>query len=214
MKIILTFIMTIITSLVLTISFYEGFSQLENTYTNEKCGVSIQYPEDWQVENDDYKGEGLRSFVDISPDPDDISNQISTRIWDISDYREKTIEYISEVFRPLEDDTETGVIQDDIIQVGGFPAQKLAYFEGIPGEYEFQEEKTHFMEINILAYDKVYQIYLEAENQEKFYEYLPIVEEMANSIKISKPNFELVFFTTTKDVILNWTFSKISFISS
>ena len=130
------------------------------TYTNEKCGVSIQYPEEWKVENDDYKGEGLRSFVDISPDPDDISNQISIRIWDISDYREKTIEYVSEVFTPLEDDTETGVIQDDIIQVGVFPAQKLAYYEGIPGEYEFQEEKTHFMEINILAYDRVYQIYL------------------------------------------------------
>jgi hypothetical protein len=160
------------------------------TYTNVKCGVSIQYPEEWEVENDDYKTEKLRSFIDISPDPDDFSNQISIGIWDIADYTEKTIEYISEVFRPLEDDTETGVIQDDIIQVGGFPAQKLAYFEGIPGEYEFQEEKTHFMEINILAYDRVYQIYLEAENQENFDEYSPIVEQMKDTLKINKPNFE------------------------
>ncbi|MGH9982065.1 MAG: hypothetical protein ACRD6U_10990 [Nitrososphaeraceae archaeon] len=160
------------------------------TYTNEKCGVSIQYPEEWEVENDDYKTEKLRSFIDISPDPDDFSNQISIGIWDISDYTEKTIEYISEVFRPLEDDSETGVIQDDIIQVGGFPAQKLAYFEGIPGEYEFQEEKTHFLEINILAYDRVYQIYLEAENQENFDEYSPIVEQMKDTLKINKPNFE------------------------
>jgi hypothetical protein len=111
-------------------------------------------------------------------------------IWDISDYREKTIEYVSEIFRPLEDDTETGVIQDDILQVGDFPAQKLAYFEGMPGKYEFQEDKIHIMEINILAYDRVYQINLEAENQDKYYKYLPIVEDMANSIKISKPNFE------------------------
>ena len=124
-------------------------------YTNEKCGVSIQYPEEWQVENDDYKTEGLRSFVTISPDSD---NQVSIDLWDISDYGEKTIEYVSEIFRPLEEDTESGVIQDDILEIGGFPAQKLAYFEGITGKYEFQEDKSHIMEINILAYDRLYQI--------------------------------------------------------
>jgi len=74
--------------------------------------------------------------------------------------------------------------------VGGFPAQKLAYFEGMPGKYEFQEDKIHIMEINILAYDRVYQIKLEAENQDKFDKYAPLVEEIANSIKISQPNFE------------------------
>ena len=46
------------------------------------------------------------------------------------------------------------------------------------------------MDINILAYDKVYQIELETEDQEKFDKYAPFVEEIANSIKISKPNFE------------------------
>jgi hypothetical protein len=159
-------------------------------YANEKCGVSIQYPEDWEVENDDYKGDGLRSFVTISPDSDDVLNDFSIRIWDISDYGEKTIEYVSEIFRPLEEDTESGVIQDNILEVGGFPAQKLAYFEGIPGKYEFQEDKSHIIEINILAYDRLYQIKLEAENQDKFDKYAPFIEEIANSIKISKPNFE------------------------
>lgn len=159
-------------------------------YTNEKCGVSIQYPEDWEVENDDFKGEVSRSFVIFSPDPDDVLTQISINIWDIADYGEKTIEYVSEIFRPSEDDTESGVIQDDILEVGGFPAQKLAYFEGVPDEYEFQEDKMHIMEINILAYDRLYQIKLEVENQNKFYKYAPLVDEIANSIKISKPNFE------------------------
>ena len=46
------------------------------------------------------------------------------------------------------------------------------------------------MYINILAYDKVYQIELLAENQNKFNKHVPLVEEIANSIKISKPNFE------------------------
>ena len=156
-------------------------------YTNEKCGVSIQYHKDWKAEDVNYKIEGMRPIVDFSPDSD---NQVSIDLWDISDYGEKTIEYISEIFRPLEEDTESGVIQDDISEVGGFPAQKLAYFEGMPGKYEFQEDKIHIMEINILAYERVYQIKLEAENQHKFDKYVPLVEEIANSIKISKPNFE------------------------
>jgi len=46
------------------------------------------------------------------------------------------------------------------------------------------------MEINILAYDRLYQIKLEAENQDKFDKYVPLVDEVANSIKISKPSFE------------------------
>jgi hypothetical protein len=123
-------------------------------------------------------------------DPDDIFNQNYLKVGDSSDYREITIEYVSEIFRPLEEDTESGVIEDDISEVGGFPAQKLAFFEGIPGKYEFQEDKSHSMEINILAYDRLYQIKLEAENQDKFVEYAPFVEEIANSIKISKPSFE------------------------
>jgi PsbP-like protein len=156
-------------------------------YTNEKCGISINYPKDWKAEDVDYKIEGMRPIVEFSPNS---YNQVSIDLWDISDYGEKTIEYVSEIFRPLEEDTESGVIQDEISEVGGFPAQKLAYFEGIPDKYEFQEDKSHIMEINILAYDRLYQIKLETENQDKFDKYTPFVEEIANSIKISKPNFE------------------------
>jgi len=155
-------------------------------YTNEKCGVSIQYNEEWEVENSDLKTEKLRSFATISPDPDDIFNQIYLRVWDISNYREKTIEYVSDIFALPEwgDEIKTDVIQDNVIQVEGFPAQKLAYSE------EFEGSKTYFTDVNILAYDKVYQIELETDDQEKFDKYAPFVEEIANSIKISKPNFE------------------------
>jgi hypothetical protein len=154
-------------------------------YANEKCGVSIQYPEDWKVENDDYKGDGLRSFVDIYPDSDEDLNYISISIWDISDYKEKTIEYLSEVATPLEsDEIKTEIIENDIIQVGQHPAQKIAYSE------EFQGYTTYIKEINILAYDKKYQISLNAEDEDKFYAYSSLVEEIADSIKISKPTFE------------------------
>ena len=154
-------------------------------YTNEKCGVSFQHPEEWQVENDDYKTEKLRSFVNIYPDSDDDLNYISMNVWDISDNREKTIEYISEVFTPEEiGDIKTEIIENNIFQIGEHPAQKLAYSE------EFQGYKTYIKDINILAYDKLYQISLNAEDEDKFYEYSSIVEEIADGINISKPNFD------------------------
>jgi hypothetical protein len=184
-SIVLTGFTMAITSIIILLTI--GNHAFAIDYTNEKCGISINYPKDWKAEDVDYKIEGMRPIVEFSPDSD---NQVSIDLWDISDYGEKTIEYVSEIFRPLEEDTESGVIQDDILEVGGFPAQKLAYFEGIPGKYEFQEDKNHIMEINILAYNRLYQIKLEAENQDKFDKYAPLVEEIANSIKISKPNFE------------------------
>ena len=45
MKIIFVLLVAV-ASLLLGISFTYGFSELENTYVNEKCGVSIQYPAD------------------------------------------------------------------------------------------------------------------------------------------------------------------------
>ncbi|HEX6294193.1 MAG TPA: PsbP-related protein [Nitrososphaeraceae archaeon] len=155
-------------------------------YSNEKCGVSFQYQKEWKVENDDYKTESVRSFVTIYPNPDDNTNQIAIKIYDISDYNEKTIEYVSEVFKPDDylGEIETHILQDDIIQVNGFPAQRLAYSD------MFEGSQTYIREINILAYDKVYQISLEAEDGQKFYQYSSVVDEIANSIKISQPTFE------------------------
>ena len=176
------FTMAITSILLLTI----GNNAFALEYTNEQCGVSIQYNEDWQVENDDYKSERLRSFVTIFPDPDDIFNLIYMNIWDISNYREKTIEYVSEIFVPLEsgDEIKIDVMQNNIIEVGGFSAQKLVYSE------EFHGYKTYFMEYLIIAHDREYKINYQAANKQEFDKYAPFVEEIANSIKISKPNFE------------------------
>lgn len=48
-------------------------------------------------------------------------------------------------------------MEDEIIQIGGFPTYKLVYNEGTPGEYEFQKAKSWFKKIDILAYDNYIQ---------------------------------------------------------
>lgn len=180
--VLIVFTMAITSIVLITI----GNNAFAIEYTNEKCGVSIQYPEEWEVENQDLKNDKLRSFVEIYPDSDDVFNSISINIWDISDYTKKTIEYVSEIFQPFynEGEFESHVLLDKIIKIGGFPSQALAYSE------KYKEDTTYIMDINILAYDKVYQIELETEDKEKFYDYSPIVSKMAKSIKITEPNFE------------------------
>jgi hypothetical protein len=181
--VIVTFTMVFSSMLMITIENHHVFAM---EYSNEKCGISFQYQKDWKIETDNYKDEKMRSFVTIYPDPDDNTTQIILKIYDISDYSEKTIEYVPEVFKPDDylGEIETHLIQNDIIQINGFPAQKLAYtdmFEGL---------QTYIREINIFAYDKVYQIILTALDGQKFYQYSSIVDDIANSIKISQPAFE------------------------
>jgi hypothetical protein len=46
------------------------------------------------------------------------------------------------------------------------------------------------MEVLIIAFDREYRLIYDAPNKAEFDKYSTIVEEMANSIKITKPNFE------------------------
>lgn len=182
--VIVTFTMVFLSMLMMIIIENPPVFAIE--YSNEKCGVSFQYQKDWKVENDHNKTESIRSFVTIYPDPADDTNKITIKIYDISDYSEKTIEYIAEVFKPDDylADIETHLIQNDIIQINDFNSQKLAYSDMVEGL------QTYVREINILAYDKVYQIILKALDGQKFYQYSSIVDDIANSIKISQPTFE------------------------
>ena len=46
---------------------------LENTYVNEKCGMSINYPKDWKVEESDFVFEDKsKTLADINTQEGDI----------------------------------------------------------------------------------------------------------------------------------------------
>ena|SRR5215217_3793462 len=191
MKVILAFITTIITSLVLTISLPEGFPELENTYVNDKCGVSIQYPDDWTVEESDfvYKDKS-KTLANFYPEDDFLIFGVSMDImnlgvakysmWEISEYQKDLATF----------NTDSTIINAGITKIDGFPTHKIVYTEGMPDEYELQKEKFHTMEYLIIAYDREYKLTFEATDKKEFNKYSSIAEEMANSIKISKPNFK------------------------
>ena len=180
------FTMVITSFLIIAVGNY--VSALE--YTNEKCGVSINYPEDWKVTESDYVFEDKsKTLVDIQSGEDDIlALDISIENFGLA---KKSLSDISE----FEEDfvlssPDANILESSITEINGFPTHKIAYYEGMLDEYELQEEKFHTVEYLIIAHDREYKINYQAADKQEFDKYAPFVEEIANSIKISKPNFE------------------------
>lgn len=189
MKIILSFLV-VVTSLVLGISFEDSFAELENTYTNEKCGVSLQYPKDWVATESNYVFEDKsKTIADFQSEDDDI-NTLSFSIENIG-LAKKSMAGISEWYKDYGvTSSESGIVSSEITQINGFPAHKIIYYDGLAGEYELQDEKFHTMEVLIVAFDREYMLLYDAPNKADFDKYSSIVDEIAKSIKITKPNFE------------------------
>jgi hypothetical protein len=190
MKIILFFLVAV-TSLVLGTSFHESFSELENTYTNEKCGVSIKYPEDWTVEESDFVfKDQSKELAEFSPEDDPLLYGVSIQIQNFG-LAKKSMGEISEFQRDFATAyPDSTIIHSGITEINGFPTHKIVYSEGLMGEYEFEEEEARTMTYLIIAYDREYELTFQANDKEEFDKYSSTVEEMANSIKITKPNFE------------------------
>ena len=188
MNIILVFLIAV-TLIALGSSYGKIFAELENTYINEKCGVSIQYPKDWVATESNFIGEKSKTIADFQSEDDDI-NTLSLSIENFG-LAKKSIADVSKWFREYwVTSPESGILSSEITEINGFPVYQITYYEGLPGDYEFQDEKSHTMEVVIIAYDREYVVLYDAPNKEDFDKYSSIVDEMANSIKITKPNFE------------------------
>jgi len=180
MKIIL-YLLIVVTSLVLGTSLDEGFSELENTYTNEKCGISIQYPKDWTVKESNYiyedKSKTIADFQ--SADNDIYGLDIEIENFALSKYSMSDIAEEKGFEEPVLPGSK--IIYSGIGEINGFPTYKLIYSDAI---------KFYRSHILIIAFDREYQLNFDESDKEDFDKYSSIVEEMANSIKITKPNFE------------------------
>lgn len=181
---------TIFGVFLLNIPFNIIFAQeLENTYINEKCGMSINYPKDWKVEESDFVFEDKsKTLADFDSQDADI-HVLSIGI-DNFGLAKKTPGELSEFMQDSATLGESEILSSESIQIAGFPAHKIIYTQGLPGEHEFQEDKFHTMEILIIAHDREYTLTFEQPDKKGFDKHFTIVEEMANSIKINQPNFE------------------------
>jgi hypothetical protein len=162
---------------------------LDKSYVNENCGVSINYPSDWKLEEKIKNDPRLpvNYIVEFQPNNEEDSMSIvGIELDDISHLPDRTLESIK---RNEENNITmggTGIIEtSETISIAGYDAQKIVYT--VLGE---NNDRLKKMEIDVLAYNREYKITFDAGGSSLYQKYISTVEEMIRTFKINEPTFE------------------------
>ena len=166
---------------------------LAKTYDNQNCGLSIQYPSDWKSEErmDDDPATVINYIVELQPNNDEgFNNVVGIELDDISSLSDRSFQGIKEF---EEEGLSTvgdldRILTSETVQVGGFPAQKIGYTEGLPGTPE--NERSKKIAVVLVAFDREYRINYDATNALYYDKYISDFESMLQTLKISEPTFE------------------------
>ena len=163
--------------------------QLDKSYVNENCGVSISYPSDWKFDDKIQNDATLpmNYIVEFQPNnEDDLISIVGIELHDISNLPDRSLESI----KASEENNITmggkGIIESsETIPIAGNEAQKIVYT--VPGE---NSERLKKMEIDVLAYNREYKIIFDPSSIELFQKYISTVEDMIRTLEINQPTFE------------------------
>jgi hypothetical protein len=160
------------------------------TYANATYGITIQYPSNWMVDNTEFPGDPLIQIVGFFSPFESRVDTYAERLWiaqeqqsfsedfDLTQYAEQIVSNYNSTltdFRLNEIDTETARLGNN-----DSPAYRIVYTERLqPDNIDL---KT--LEIGTVLEDRVYIITYHAEAA-RYDQYLPIIEEMINSIQLS-----------------------------
>lgn len=162
---------------------------LDKSYVNENCGISINYPSDWKLEEKIQNDARLpvNYIVEFQPNNEEDSMSIvGIELDDISHLPERTLESIKTNEENNITLGGTGIIEtSETISIAGFDAQKIVYT--VPGE---NNDRLKKMEIDVLAYNREYKITFDTSGTSLYQKYISTVEEMIRTFKINEPTFE------------------------
>lgn len=159
---------------------------LTNTYDNQNCGLSIQYPSDWQNE-DIQDSPGVTNYVtEFQPaNEEGFNNVVGIEINDISTLSDKSFEGIKDFeVESLSLDEDAGLVKietSESTQLAGYPSQKTVYSETVSGDKK--------MDIFTVAFDREYRLTYDA-NSGYYDKFLTTFEEMIKTFKITQPTFQ------------------------
>jgi hypothetical protein len=168
----------------------KSYGQLvDKSYVNENCGVSINYPSDWKLEEKIQNDATLpvNYIVEFQPNNEEDSMTIvGIELDDISHLPDRTLESI----RTSEENNitmgGTGIVEtSETISIAGYDAQKIVYT--VLGE---NNDRLKKMEIDVLAYNREYKITFDTSGTSLYQKYISTVEEMISTFKINEPTFE------------------------
>ena len=172
----------------------KSYGQLvDKSYVNENCGVSINYPSDWKLEEKIQNDATLpvNYIVEFQPNNEEDSMTIvGIELDDISHLPDRTLESI----RTSEENNitmgGTGIVEtSETISIAGYDAQKIVYT--VLGE---NNDRLKKMEIDVLAYNREYKITFDTSGTSLYQKYISTVEEMISTFKINEPTFEEIAY--------------------
>ncbi|HET6717153.1 MAG TPA: PsbP-related protein [Nitrososphaeraceae archaeon] len=161
---------------------------VDRTYVNENCGLSINYPSDWKLEEKIENDATLpvNYIVEFQPSNEEDSAIVGIELDDISHLPDRTLESIKTSEENNITTGETGIIEtSETISIAGYDAQKIVYT--VLGE---NNDRLKKMEIDVLAYNREYKITFDTSSTSLYQKYISTVEEMIRTFKINEPTFE------------------------
>lgn len=170
----------------------EAFAQTnDNTfkrYENPTYGINIQYHSDWRADGGDiYAGDYVTDIVSfIAPirnNTEAYAPSLSISIDNIPpNLNENQNEYLSRIITDYSDTYEDfNVIEYDTDSIlSGKPAYKIVF----TNEEDGIDYKN--MEVGTIIEDKVYFVTHYAEEEEQYLDYLPTIQKMISSVKMTK----------------------------
>jgi hypothetical protein len=162
---------------------------LDKSYVNENCGVSINYPSDWKLEEIIQNDATLpvNNIVKFQPNnQEDSMTIVGIELHDISHLPDRTLESIKTSEENNITTGGTGIIEtSETISIAGYDAQKIVYT--VLGE---DNDRLKKMQIDVLAYNREYKITFHTSGTSLYQKYISTVEEMIRTFKINEPMFE------------------------
>jgi serine/threonine-protein kinase len=153
-----------------------------STYQNSTYGVNLQYPSNWDKEENGTKQDTETDVVTFYPPASNSNASLDLSIDDISDEKGISVaqyanDGLSDLKQSLQNFKSIGLTTNNI--VAGLPAYKSLYTY-VDGKTTFKD-----MEIGVIKGDKVYILTYEG-GIDEFDKYLPTVQQMINSFQITK----------------------------
>lgn len=161
---------------------------VDRTYVNENCGLSINYPSDWKLEEkiDNDATLPVNYIVEFQPSNEEDSAIVGIELDDISHLPDRTLESIKTSEENNITMGERGIIEtSETISIAGYDAQKIVYT--VLGE---NNDRLKKMEIDVPAYNREYKITFDTSGSSLYQKYISTVEEMIGTFKINEPTFE------------------------
>jgi hypothetical protein len=166
---------------------------LPKSYVSQNCNISIDYPPNWKFEESTFDDRGaiINYIVELQPNNDEgFNNVVGIELDDLSGLSDRSFQgikdYEEEALSTVGDLSK--ILTSETVQVGGYPAQKIVYTEGLAGTPE--NERFKKMAVAIVAFDREYKITYDATDAVYYDKYISDFEAMLKTFKITQPNFE------------------------